>query len=244
MQKFYNKCRMKKFINYCYLAIIAIVMMACGGISPELDQLSGEENGHGYMDLGLSVMWAHVNMGAEVVGEYGDFYAWGETEPKDYFSYDNYKYCKREGTAYKYLKYCTDPSSGPVDGLTTLEPEDDAAHVQWGGSWRMPTKEEWIELREKCTWKYSHENNKKGWTVTGPNGNKIFFPLAGGQTWNEISSRGSAGYYRSATLGEKYSSTTYIVIMFSDDDDESAVTWSDGSRAFGQSIRPVCTIVK
>ena len=94
---------MKKFINYCYLAIIAIVMMACGGISPELDQLSGEENGHGYMDLGLSVMWAQVNMGADVVGEYGDFYAWGETEPKDYFSYDNYKYCKREGTAYNIL---------------------------------------------------------------------------------------------------------------------------------------------
>lgn len=233
---------MKKFINYCYLAIIAIVMMACGGISPELDQLSGEENGHGYMDLGLSVMWAQVNLGASMIGEYGDYYAWGETETKDYFWYNTYKYC--EGRQNTYTKYCINPSEGKVDSLTTLELEDDAAHVQWGGSWRMPTKEEWIELREKCTWKYSHENNKKGWTVTGPNGNKIFFPLAGGQTWNEISSRGSAGYYRSATLGEKYSSTTYIVIMFSDDDDESAVTWGDGSRAFGQSIRPVCTIVK
>ena len=73
---------MKKFINYCYLAIIAIVMMACGGISPELDQLSGEENGHGYMDLGLSVMWAQVNLGASMIGEYGDYYAWGEQKLK------------------------------------------------------------------------------------------------------------------------------------------------------------------
>ena len=137
---------MKKY--FC-LVIITVIMIACGGISPELKNISGTENGHDYVDMGLSVMWSPVNMGADIVGEYGDFYAWGETETKDYFSFDNYKYCKKEGTVYKYTKYCVNPNNGPVDNLTTLLPEDDAAHLQWGGSWRLPTKSEWEELREK-----------------------------------------------------------------------------------------------
>ena len=228
---------MKKFINYCYLAIIAIVMMACGGISPELDQLSGEENGHGYMDLGLSVMWAQVNLGASMIGEYGDYYAWGETETKDYFWYNTYKYC--EGRQNTLTKYCTNPSEGKVDSLTTLELEDDAAYVQWGGNWRIPTREEWIELRNTCTWTYTRENGIKGWKATAPNGNCIFFPLGGGCMFNENETINHVGYYRSSSLGEKYSGSTYIVIMRTDE-----VTWSNGSRQGGLSIRPVCTIVK
>ena len=224
------------------LSSLALFMSACGGISPELEQTSGTENGHEYVDLGLSVMWAPVNLGASVIGEYGDYYAWGEAEPKDYFSMDNYKHSK--GGQNSYTKYCCNASEGTVDNLRTLEPEDDAAHVQWGGEWRMPSKDEWTELRTQCKWIYSRENGKKGWTATGPNGKSIFFPLAGAITWNESSSRNKKGDYRSSSLGEKYSGTAYSVFMYSDDDDESEVTWSDGSREFGFSIRPVCVPVK
>ena len=222
--------------------LVTLVCTACEhNISPEVQQVSGAENGHDYVDLGLSVMWAPVNLGATIVGEYGDYYAWGETESKNYFSSDNYKYCTKKGSMYFYTKYCYSSTEGIVDSLTILLPEDDATHVQWGGSWRIPTKEEWIELREKCIWKYSRKNDKKGWTATGPNGKSIFFPLPGGITWNENNTHNHTGYYRSASLGEKYSGTTFIIIMRSDTDDTEELTWSNGSREFGQSIRPICS---
>lgn len=230
--------KVKLFITFS----LALFMVACGGISPELEQTSGTENGHEYVDLGLSVMWAPVNLGASVIGEYGDYYAWGEAEPKDYFSMDNYKHSK--GGQHSYTKYCCNASEGTVDNLRTLEPEDDAAHVQWGGEWRMPSKEEWTELRTQCKWTYSRENGKKGWKATGPNGKSIFFPLPGGQHWNENPSINRSGYYRSSSLGSKYSGTTYITILESDDDDDAAVSWSNGSREFGMSIRPICVSVK
>lgn len=222
------------------MAAVALVFMACNHINPELEHVSGTENEHDYMDLGLSVMWSPVNLGATVIGEFGSYFAWGEIEAKDYFSYENYKYCEKNGSNYIYTKYCINANEGTVDNLTYLEPEDDAAHVQWAGSWRIPSREEWIELKEKCTWHYSRENGKKGWTATGPNGNSIFFPLPGGITWNENNTQNYTGYYRSASLGEKYSSGTFVFIMFSDDDDISELSWSNGSREFGQSIRPVC----
>ena len=222
------------------LSLIAAVLFlaACGsGLDPELELYSGIENGYKYVDMGGGVMWAQVNLGASMIGEYGDYYAWGETETKDYFWYNTYKYC--EGRQNTLTKYCTNPSEGKVDSLTTLELEDDAAHVQWGGNWRIPTREEWIELRNTCTWTYTRENGIKGWKATAPNGNCIFFPLGGGCMFNENETINHVGYYRSSSLGEKYSESTYIVIMRTDE-----VTWSNGSRQGGLSIRPVCTIVK
>lgn len=220
------------------LSLIAAVLFlaACGsGLDPELELYSGIENGHKYVDMGGGVMWAQVNLGASMIGEYGDYYAWGETETKDYFWYNTYKYC--EGRQNTYTKYCINPSEGKVDSLTTLELEDDAAHVQWGGNWRIPTREEWIELRNTCTWTYTRENGIKGWKATAPNGNCIFFPLGGGCTFNENETINHVGYYRSSSLGEKYSGSTYIVIMRTDE-----VTWSNGSRQGGLSIRPVCVV--
>ena len=230
--------------QFILTALVACLLAACE--DPSLKQISGSDNGHDYVDLGLSVMWSPVNLGATTIGEFGDYYAWGETETKDYFSWENYKYCEGKGSnynLYKYTKYGINPQEGIVDNLTTLEPEDDAAHVQWGGAWRMPTKEEWIELREKCSWNYSAVG-KKGWTATGPNGNSIFFPLAGGKMWNENTSQNYYGFYRSATLGEKYSAYTYIVTFSCGDDDKAEISWSNGSRVGGISIRPICSPAK
>ena len=104
------------------------------------------ENGHEYVDLGLPsrIKWATCNVGATTPEEYGDYFAWGETEPKDNYDWSTYKWCNESNATM--TKYCTDSSYGTVDNKTVLELEDDAAYVNWGGNWRMPTKAELDEL--------------------------------------------------------------------------------------------------
>ena len=103
---------------------------------------------HEYVDLGLSVKWATCNMGASSPEEYGDHYAWGETETESTYDWNTYKWCK--GSKNTLTKYCTDSDYGTVDNKTVLDPEDDVAQVKWGGNWRMPTDAEIEELRENC----------------------------------------------------------------------------------------------
>ena len=124
------------------------------------------------VDLGLSVKWANFNVGAFHPTHCGDYFAWGETEPKETYSWATYKWC--DGTDANITKY------NKTDGLTILEPEDDAAQVHWGGKWRMPTKEEIEELIDNCTWSESIQNGVKGYVVTSKHtGNSIFFPYSG-----------------------------------------------------------------
>lgn len=123
------------------------------------------------MDLGLSVKWATFNVGASAPEDYGDYFAWGEVEPKEKYGWETYKWC--DGTALNITKY------NKTDGLTTLELDDDAAHVNWGGKWRMPSKVEMQELFEMCTWVADTVNGISGQRATGPNGNSIFIPTAG-----------------------------------------------------------------
>ena len=182
---------------------------------------------HDYVDLGLSVMWATCNVGATTPEEYGDYFAWGETEAKQNFSWEIYKWCN--GTKSTITKY------NATDGLTTLLPEDDAAHVNWGGQWRMPTKEELTELREQCTWKWVTINGIKGNKVIGPNGNSIFLPAGG--SYNTFDDQlNSAGVH-----GWIYSSTKSSV----DNQAQEMGTSSSGaaqtscSRCLGLNIRPV-----
>ena len=122
------------------------------------------------VDMGLSVKWATFNVGATSPEDYGDYFAWGETEPKETYSWATYKW----GTSSNLTKYNT------TDGKTILDPEDDAAQVHWGDKWRMPTKEEIEELIDNCTWTESTENGVKGYVVTSKHtGNSIFFPYSG-----------------------------------------------------------------
>ena len=111
------------------------------GEEPEPD-IDDTLDGHAYVDLGLpsGTLWATCNVGASSPEEYGDYFAWGETEPKNDYNWSTYKYCK--GSSTTMTKYCTSSSYGTVDNKTELEPSDDAATVNWGSNWQMPSLEQ------------------------------------------------------------------------------------------------------
>ena len=156
-----------------------------------------------YIDLGLpsGTLWATMNIGANAPEEYGDYFAWGETAPKNTYSWTTYKWCN--GSQYTMTKYCLDGYYGYnsfTDGKKELELEDDAAYVNWGQVWRMPTYEQQIELKYQCTWTEMTQNGVNGQLVTGPNGKSIFLPAAG-YRWNKsLHDSGSRGFFWSRTL--------------------------------------------
>ena len=192
-----------------------------------------KKNGHEYVDLGLSVKWATCNVGASKPEEYGDYFAWGETEPKDYYDWSTYKWCR--GIRKTLTKYNTESSCGTVDNETTLELSDDAARANWGGSWRMPTKAERDELREKCTWTLTTQNGVSGYKVTSKiNGNSIFLPAAGFRDYS-LYNAGSYGNYWSSSLEADYPDSACGFSF-----DSSDVDWYGSYRCYGQSVRPVC----
>jgi hypothetical protein len=200
---------------------------------------STENAGHEYVDLGLpsGLKWATCNVGATTPEDYGDYFAWGEVEPKATYYWSTYKY----GTDFDQLtKYCNESHNGKdgfTDTKTVLDPEDDAAHVNWGGSWRMPTKAEQDELRNNCTWNWTTQNGVYGCKVTGPNGNSIFLPAAGVMIEGTFHAAGSNGGYWSSSLFTVSSDYAYSVNF-----DYSLVEdWGYyADRCFGLAVRPVC----
>ena len=186
----------------------------------------------GAVDLGLSVKWATCNIGASSPEEYGDYYAWGETETKENYDWSTYKWCN--GSSNTLTKYNTDSSYGTVDNKTILEPEDDVAHVKLGGSWRMPTDAEWTELRENCTWTWTTQNGVNGYIVTASNGNSIFLPAAGDRYDTSLCDAGSDGYYWSSSLYTDNPFIAWYVYFYSDD-----VFRNYYYRYYGFSVRPV-----
>ena len=193
-----------------------------------------ETGNHEYVDLGLSVKWATCNVGASKPEEYGDYFAWGEVEPKEYYAWSSYKWCN--GSENSQTKYCTDSYFGTVDNKTQLELSDDAARANWGGSWRMPTKAEQDELREKCTWIWTTQNGVAGYRVTSKsNGNSIFLPAAGYRYGRSLYSAGSYGYYWSSSLDTDRLDYAYELYIYSDD-----VSRNYYRRYSGCSVRPVC----
>ena len=144
------------------------------------------------VDLGLSVKWATFNVGATKPEEKGEYFAWGETEPKATYLWANYEHC--QGTEQTLIKYCA------TDDITTLEVANDAATVNWGNDWRMPTKEEWNELLTECNWELCDENGVSYYKVTSETtNNSIFLPMTGYRTWiNFLSS--NQFYYWSSNL--------------------------------------------
>ena len=199
---------------------------------------SDSYNGHAYVDLGLpsGLKWATCNVGATTPEEYGDYFAWGETKPKTTYDWSTYKYCN--GSYDTMTKYCTSSSYGTVDNKTTLELTDDAARVNWGGKWRMPTKAEQDELRStsNCTWTWTTQNGVKGYKVTSKkNGNSIFLPAAGCRSDDYLDFAGGDGYYWSSSLDTSDSSGACNVGFYS-----SLVYWYYGSRYYGRPVRAVC----
>lgn len=178
------------------------------------------------VDLGLSVKWACCNVGADSPEDYGDYFAWGETSPKSIYTDGNYQHwVDYDGNGYMDDGECTINSD--ISGT-----QYDAARVNWGGSWRMPTLDECIELCDKCVWNWTSVNGVNGMRVTGTNGNSIFLPAAGyndgGSEW---------GHYWSSTpyYDDDYRDGAYDLYFGRD-----WHVWDGwGGHYFGLSVRPV-----
>ena len=183
------------------------------------------------IDLGLSVKWANMNVGAITPEDYGNYYAWGETRTKATYDWSTYFDTNDGGNTF--TKYNNE------GGKTILAPEDDAAHVNWGGSWRMPTQVEWQELIDNCTWTWTTQNGIAGYKVTsnkaGYTDKFIFFPASGDRAGTGLSNFCSGGYYWSSSLSERYSYLAWYLGFGSVSHDLDY----DIYRYYGLSVRPV-----
>ena len=192
---------------------------------------------HEYVDLGLpsGTLWATCNVGASSPEEYGDYFAWGEIEPKNDYIVSTYKYCK--GTFSTLTKYCTNSSCGTVDNKTELEPSDDAATANWGSGWQMPSFEQCRELYNSSytTTTWTTMNGKYGRKITSrSNGNSIFLPAAGCRRGTSLDSAGSFGCYWSRSLYAGYSNDAYVLFFNSRN-----IFTGNVIRYRGWSVRPV-----
>ena len=178
----------------------------------------GTENGYQYVDLGLSVKWATCNVGALDPSDYGDYYRFGETTPKN--------------------KY-----SGTYDGCPSYSFSVDAASVKWGGRWRMPTASQVEELTRECTWTLITLDGVAGYNVKGKNGNSIFIPLAGyiHEANNHATGVGERGFYWTSTSKTPGSTWYRLVFYKSGGIHTSCNVWGNPQYgSFAHPIRPVC----
>ena len=174
-------------------------------------------NGHGYVDLGLSVKWATCNVGASSSTARGDYYAWGETATKSDYSYSTYEQT--------WL-------------ATNLYSSEDVAIKVMGGKWRMPTKTEMEELRDNCTWTWTVAvNGEEGYLVKSKkNGNSIFLPAVGRKIDTNTVEYGELGYYYSSTSPQDvYNRGCGYALKF--DTESQKVVYVSGYQGF--SIRAV-----
>lgn len=183
----------------------------------ELEQIQNRCNMelgiYGYIDLGISVLWAECNVGAAYPEDCGNYYAWGETSTKNEYTYKNYKYHK---------VYIGEDIAGT---------EYDVSTNVWGQVWQIPSKEQWKELIDKCSWEWTNRNGIDGYKIVGKNGNSIFLPVSGWYSGFEIVTRDS-GMYWSSTL---------------DHGDEACCLWfdyrtvylEDFYREVGYCVRPI-----
>ena len=192
---------------------------------------------HDYVDLGLpsGLLWATCNVGASAPEDYGDYFAWGETTPKDVYNYSTYQFCM--GSNRTLTKYCNNPSYGNegfTDNLTTLLPVDDAATANWGSDWRMPTKEEFEELYNNTTVTWTLQNFVWGRLFTASNGNSLFLPAAGYRDDSYFDVPGRYGFYWSGSLNTDCPDAAWELTF-----DSYGYGMYIGRREHGRSVRPV-----
>ena len=195
-----------------------------------------------YVDLGLSVKWATCNLGASKPSDYGDYFAWGETEPnKTNYTWATYKW--KYITKYTYADGRTGSIWYDADGnfigdnKTTLEAADDAATANLGSPWYMPTGDEIEELIDNCTWTWTTQDGVKGYEVKSKkNGNSIFLPAAGCHNGSEFFNAGSWGCYWSSSLRSAYFSSEYARDL---EFDSNGCDYTDPERYLGLTVRPV-----
>lgn len=177
---------------------------------------NGNTNGHEWVDLGLSVKWATCNIGATSPEDYGDYYAWGETKTKDNFQADN---CTSKNKDFK----------GSIAGT-----EFDAATVNWGDGWHLPTRAEFEELMDKCTWTWTTKNDVNGFEVTAKNGNSIFLPAGGFYVGTQLYGGGKGGSYLTAEHESGFTQKSWFMEFSS-----KGPYFEELYRTSGRSVRPV-----
>lgn len=170
------------------------------------------------IDLGLSVKWASCNIGATKPEEYGSYFAWGEIIPKNIYNWETYKWCK--DNKHNLTKYNTDNYYGKINNKTVLDLEDDAAAVNWGGAWHMPTNEEYQELIDNCTSIRTRNYNDTG--VVGQivtsniNGNSIFLPAAGYRIDDDLYEVNNYGDYWTSSLNTDITISAWSIEFYLD----------------------------
>ena len=166
--------------------LIMLAVMFLGAVGHAADGVEA-------VDLGLSVKWANMNVGAKKASGFGTYFAWGETKSKDYYSWNTYAWSK--GDSQFLTKYSN------TDRRSQLAPVDDAAHVNLGGGWRMPTVDEFEELINNCTWEWTTQDGVNGYNVTSKKtGNSIFLPITGFRYYADTQFRSIMGVYWTSSL--------------------------------------------
>ena len=231
-----------KVVNYDVESVVEVYYQETS--SDQGVTVSGKMGKYTYVDLGLpsGTKWATYNVGATKPTEYGDYFAWGETEPKKEYKFAH-KWCEYLGTdswhntIYRYTKYWTNGELGTVDNKTVLDVEDDAATANWGKEWRMPTSDEIKELLEGCFWKQVNDFHGSGvngfWGISKANRATIFLPAAGYFNVTVNDAVGSVGYYWSSSLDESYSGDAYTIEFY------DIISRGDAPRYTGRSVRAV-----
>lgn len=189
------------------------------------------------VDLGLpsGLKWSSMNLGARFPYDTGNYYQWGCIEPARAATWDDYCY-GRQNVIYK---YCTDSRLNAYDGLTVLQPEDDAATLIMGDGWRMPTREEAIELWKYCTREWETHGNICGYRFTGPNGKSIFLPATGYLDKNgQLRDNNVDGLYWTSTLYTRNNNGAYGLITRKGEG-SVGVCWGPNNRQYARAIRPV-----
>ena len=187
-----------------------------------------DTNGHEYVDLGLpsGTLWAKCNVGATKPEEYGDYFAWGETGPKKEYNWKTYKF---NNTTHSFSKY------NNSDGKTVLDPEDDAATVNMGGNWHMPTEEQCEELTANTTSTWTTMNGVNGRLFkSNINGNGLFIPATGYCYNSSVYDKGSNAYVWSSSLTVEYPNLACYLYFYS-----SLMYVNYYTRYFGHSVRGV-----
>ena len=174
------------------------------------------------VDLGLSVKWANVNLGADEAGAPGQYFQWGYITPTSTGSAANYKYYSGGDT--------------PPEKLSGIE--QDAATSMWGSPWRMPTEDDFNELLNNCTWTPETIGDRKGFRVSG-NGNSIFLPFGGALIEGFLMIDNSQGNFWTSTLysASEAGHPSAMAWRFAISDNQKFLSEIDGH--VGMSIRPV-----
>ena len=211
---------------FLVLPSVVILMTACSSESIEIDSPeTGNYPVAKAIDLGLpsGTKWASWNVGASKPEEYGGYYAWGETEEKDYYDWSTYIYCDGSSSTCHHI------------GDDIAGTEYDVAHVKWGGSWRIPTRAQQDELRKNCTREWTQLNGVNGIKVSGPNGNTIFLPAAGYRWSGDLFDEGKCGDYWLSSFDPYHEYYACDLYFYS-----SSWYWGSDGRDYGVSVRAVC----